>query len=50
MNTKEIIDEIKNILKNELVYRNGYIKRALNIMNDMSLVDHPPTGFENIFS
>jgi len=50
VNTKEIIDEVKNILKNELLYRNGYIKRALNIMNDMSLVDHPPTGFENIFS
>jgi len=35
-------------LKNEIEYRNGYIKRALMIMNDMSIVDHPPSGFENV--
>ena len=48
VNTKEIIDEVKNLLENEMEYRNGYLKRALTIMNDMSIVDHPPYGFENI--
>jgi len=49
VNINEIIDEVKNLLKNEIEYRNGYIKRALMIMNDMSIVDHPPSGFEKIF-
>ncbi len=48
VNTKEIIDEVKNLLQNEIEYRNGYLKRALMIMNDMSVVDHPPSGFEKI--
>jgi hypothetical protein len=48
VNINEIIDEVKNLLKNEIEYRNGYIKRALMIMNDMSIVDHPPSGFENV--
>jgi hypothetical protein len=48
VNPKEIIEEIKNLLKNEIEYRNGYLKRALIIMNDMSIVEHPPSGFENI--
>jgi hypothetical protein len=49
VNVNEIIDEIKNLLKNEVEYRNGYMTRALKIMNDMSIVDHPPLGFEKIF-
>jgi hypothetical protein len=48
VNIGEIIDEVKNLLKNELEYRNGYLKRALMIMTDMSIVDHPPSGFENV--
>ncbi len=48
VNVKEIIDEVKHMLKNEMEYRNGYIRRALKIMTDMSIVDHPPSGFENI--
>jgi hypothetical protein len=50
VNIEEIIDEVKNLLKNELDYRNGYLKRALNIMNDMSVVDYPPKGYENVLS
>jgi hypothetical protein len=50
LNVKEVIDEVKNMLKNEIAYRNGYLKRALNMMNDMSIVDHPPSGFENVLS
>jgi hypothetical protein len=49
VDVNEIIDEIKNMLKNEVEYRSGYIRRALKIMNDMSIVDHPPSGFEKIF-
>jgi hypothetical protein len=50
LNVKEIIDEVKNMLKNEIEYRNGYIQRALNIMTDLSIVDYPPKGYENILS
>jgi hypothetical protein len=49
VNIEEMINEIKYLLKNEIEYRNGYIKRSLMIMNDMSIVDHPPSGFEKIF-
>ncbi|CAF1008046.1 unnamed protein product [Rotaria sp. Silwood1] len=49
LNVKEIINEMKSLLKDEVEYRSGYIKRALKIMTDMSIVDHPPSGFENIF-
>jgi len=49
VNIKEMVEEVKNLLKNEIEYRNGYIKRALTIMTDMSMVDHPPSGFEKIF-
>lgn len=45
---KEIIDELMNVLKNEMAYRTGYIKRALDIMTDLSIVDYPPKGYENI--
>jgi hypothetical protein len=48
VNVEEMIEEIKNLLKNEIEYRNGYIKRALMIINDISMVDHPPSGFEKI--
>jgi hypothetical protein len=44
----EIVDEVINLLKNENIYRTGYLKRALDIMNDMTLVDHPPSGLEKI--
>ncbi|CAF0912513.1 unnamed protein product [Adineta steineri] len=50
VNVKDIIDEVKNLLKNELAYRNGYIKRALDIMNDISVIDHPPSKYKNILS
>lgn len=50
VNVKEIIDELKNSLKNEIEYRNGYFKRALDILNDLSIVDHPPSGYEDILS
>jgi hypothetical protein len=50
VNVKEIIDEVKNLLKNEMEYRNRYFKRALNIMNDLSIVDYPPAGHENVLS
>jgi hypothetical protein len=48
VNIKEIIDEVKNMLKNEIEYRDGYIKRALNVMTDLSIVDYPPKGYESI--
>jgi hypothetical protein len=44
----EIIEEVINLLQNENIYRSGYIKRAFNIMNDIALVDRPPSGLENI--
>jgi hypothetical protein len=50
LDIKDVIDEVKNLLKNELEYRNGYLKRALNIMNDMSVVDYPPKGYEKVLS
>ena len=49
LNVQEIIEEIKNMLKNEMQYRNGYTTRALQILNDLSILDHPPSGFEKIF-
>ncbi|CAF3923660.1 unnamed protein product [Rotaria sp. Silwood1] len=49
LNVKEIINEVEGLIKDEAAYRSGYIKRALNIMNDMSVVDHPPSNFEKIF-
>jgi hypothetical protein len=49
VNVKEIVNEVINLLQNEYIYRNGYLKRALDIMNDKTLVDHPPSGLENIF-
>jgi len=30
--------------------RSGYIKRALNIMTNLSIVDYPPKEYENILS
>ncbi|CAF0869793.1 unnamed protein product [Adineta ricciae] len=50
VNAKEIIDELKNSLRNEIDYRNGYFKRALDILNDLSIVDRPPSGYEDILS
>ena len=50
VNVKEIIDEVKNLLKNENQYRTGYIKRALDIMTDLSIVDYPPKGYEDLLS
>ena len=48
MNVKDVIDEVKNVLENEMEYRTGYIKRALNIMTDLSIVDFPPKGYEKL--
>lgn len=48
LNPKEIVEELKNVLENEMEYRTGYIKRALNIMNDLSIVDYPPKGYEEL--
>jgi hypothetical protein len=50
LNVKDIIAEIQNLLKNEVEYRNGYIKRALNIMTDLSIVDYPSKEYEKILS
>lgn len=50
VNIGEIIDEAKNLLANEAEYRTGYLQRALDVMNDVSLVDHPPLGYEAVFS
>jgi hypothetical protein len=38
-----------NLIENEREYRNGYLRRALNLLNDTSLVDHPQLGLEQIF-
>lgn len=48
LNVKDIIAEVKGLLKDEAAYRNGYLRRALKIMTDLSIVDHPPPGFEKI--
>ena len=47
---QEVVDELLNVFKNELAYRNGYIKRALDIMTDLSIVDSPPKGYENVLA
>jgi len=48
LNVKEIVDEVKNLLANEIEYREGYLKRALHVINDVSIADHPPSDYENI--
>ncbi|CAF4359968.1 unnamed protein product, partial [Rotaria sordida] len=48
LDVNDIVNEVKGLIKDEAEYRNGYIRRALQIMNDTSIVDHPPSGFENI--
>ncbi|CAF1484793.1 unnamed protein product, partial [Rotaria sordida] len=48
LNVNDIVNEVKGLIKDEAEYRNGYLRRALQIMNDTSIVDHPPSGFENI--
>jgi hypothetical protein len=47
--TSEIVKEVVNLIENEKEYRNGYLRRALNIFNDISLVDYPQLGLEEIF-
>ena len=32
LNVKEIVDEVKNLLANEIEYREGYMKRALQVL------------------
>ncbi len=44
----EIVDEVINLLQNENIRRSGYMKLALNIINDMTLVYHPPSGLTKI--
>jgi hypothetical protein len=46
--TSEIVKEVVNLIENEKEYRNGYLRRALNIFNDTSLVDYPQLGLEEI--
>ncbi|CAF3499004.1 unnamed protein product [Rotaria socialis] len=48
LNIKDIINEVKGLLKDEAEYRTGYLRRALKIITDTSIVDRPPSGFENI--
>jgi hypothetical protein len=43
LNVKEIVDEVKNLINDEIQYRNGFIQRALQIIN------HSPKQFQNIF-
>jgi len=50
VHVKDVVDEVKNLLKNELEYRTGYVKRALDIMTDLSIVDYPPKGYEKILA
>jgi hypothetical protein len=38
-----------NLIENEKEYRNGYLKRALHLLNDTSLIDYPQLGLEDIF-
>ncbi|CAF0946383.1 unnamed protein product [Adineta steineri] len=44
----EIVKEVVNLIENEQEYRNGYIRRALHLLNDTSLIDHPQIGLEKI--
>jgi hypothetical protein len=46
--TSEIVKEVVNLIENEKEYRNGYLRRALNLLNDTSLSDHPQLGLEEI--
>lgn len=39
--TSEIVKEVINLIENERDYRDGYLRRALRLLNDSSLVDHP---------
>jgi hypothetical protein len=47
--TSEIVKEVVNLIENEKEYRNGYLKRALHLLNDTSLIDYPQLGLEDIF-
>jgi hypothetical protein len=47
--TSEIVKEVINLIENEKEYRNGYLRRALHLLNDTSLVDYPQLGLEHIF-
>jgi hypothetical protein len=49
VNVDEVVNEVINLLENENVYRSGYLQRALDILNDETLVDHPPPESKNIF-
>ena len=47
--TSEIVKEVVNLIQNEKDYRNGYLRRALTILNDTTLIDYPQLGLEQIF-
>jgi hypothetical protein len=47
--TSEIVKEVVNLIENEKEYRNGYLKRALHLLNDTSLIDYLQLGLEDIF-
>jgi hypothetical protein len=47
--TSEIVKEVINLIENEKEYRNGYLRRALHLLNDTSLIDYPQFGLEHIF-
>lgn len=46
--TSEIVKEVVNLIENEKEYRNGYLRRALKLLNDTSLLDYPQLGLEGI--
>ena len=47
--TSEIVKEVVNLIEDEKEYRNGYLRRALNLLNDTSFSDYPQLGLELIF-
>jgi hypothetical protein len=46
--TSEIVTEVINLIQNEQEYRNGYLRRALNLLNDTTLVDYPQWELEKL--
>lgn len=49
VNVGEMVRETINLIQNEHQYRTGFLKRALDILHDETLVEHPAFGPEKIF-